>query len=101
MWILFAREPLPDRPYWTGRRVLAALDALLWPGLAVLLLAQVPGAPGVLKPVLSAVALLAALHRLHVAWLRNHRYRFTTWWLTRVLVALLLVGVLLKIALAA
>ena len=101
MWILFAREPLPDRPYWTGRRVLAALDALLWPSLAVLLLAQMPGSPGLLKPILNAVALLAALHRLHVAWFRNHRYRFTTWWVMRMLVVLLLVGVLLKIALAA
>lgn len=78
----------------------AALDALLWPMFAVLLLAQVPGAPGVLKPVLGSVALLAALHRLHVAWFRNHRYRFTTWWLARVLVVLLLIGVVLKVALA-
>ena len=100
MWILFARAPLPDRPYWTGRRVLAALDALLWPALAVLLLAQVPGAPGVLKPVLGALALLAALHRLHVAWFRNHRYGFTTAWVARALLVLLLVGVVLKVALA-
>ena len=100
MWILFARAPLTDRPYWTGRRTLAALDALLWPALAVLLLAQVPGAPGVLKPVLGAVTLLVALHRLHVAWFRNHRYRFTTAWLTRALVVLLLIGVMLKVALA-
>jgi len=96
---LFARAPFADRPYWTGRRALTVLDALLWPVLAVLLLAQLPGAPGVLKPVLGAVALMAALHRLHVAWFRNHRYRFTTWWLARVLVALLIVGVVLKIAL--
>ena len=101
MWILFMRAPSHDRPYWTGRRVLAALDALLWPVLALLLLAQVPGAAGVLRPVLSAVALLAALHRLHVAWFRNHRYRFTTAWLARALLILLLVGVMLKIALAA
>jgi hypothetical protein len=100
MWILFARAPLPDRPYWTGRRALAVLDALLWPVLAAMLLAQVPGAPGVMKPVLGAVTLLAALHRLHVAWFRNHRYGFTTWWLARALVVLLLVGVVLKVALA-
>lgn len=98
MWILFARAPLPDKPYWAGRRVLAALDALVWPAFAVLLLAQVPGAPGVFKPVVSALALLMALYRLNVAWFSNHRYRFTTWWLARVLVVLLLVGAVLKVA---
>ena len=98
MWILFARALLPDKPYWTGRRVLAALDALVWPAFVVLLLAQVPGAPGVFKPVVGALALLAALYRLNVAWFSNHRYRFTTWWLMRVLAVLLLVGVVLKVA---
>ena len=82
-------------------RVLAALDALLRPMLAVLLLAQVPHAAGVLKLILGVAALLVALHRLHVAWFRNHRYGFTTPWLARVLVILLLVGLALKITLAA
>ena len=100
MWILFARAPVPDKPYWTGRRLLAALDALAWPVFVVLLLAQVPGAPGVFKPMVAALAGLAMLHRLYVALWRNHRYRFTTWRWGRALCALLLVGVALKIAMA-
>ncbi len=31
MWMLFARAPPPDAPYWPGRRWWAALDALAWP----------------------------------------------------------------------
>ena len=100
MWILFARAPWPDKPYWAGRRVLAALDALLWPLLLLAGLPHVPGASGVVKPVLLAAVVLMGLRRLHVAWLRNHRYRFTTWWLARVLLMLLFIGVVLKVMVA-
>ena len=100
MWILFARAPAPDRPYWAGRRFLAALDALVWPALVILLITEVPGAPGVLKPVMVALTVLVMQCRLRVALWRNHRYRFTTWWAVRVLGALLFVGAFVKIALA-
>ena len=100
MWMLFARAPAPDRPYWTGRRFLAAVDALAWPSFFLLLIAQAPGASSVFKPVIGALALLAMWHRLYVAWWRNHRYRFTTWRWGRVLSALLVIGVVLKIVLA-
>jgi len=100
MWILFARAPSPDKPYWAGRRVLAALDALLWPVVVLVWLAQLPVAMGLMKPAVLAAAAVIGLRRLHVAWLRNHRYRFTTWWLARVLLTLLLIGALLKLILA-
>jgi hypothetical protein len=29
MWLLVAREPRPDAPDWPGRRMLAALDAVV------------------------------------------------------------------------
>ena len=37
MWLLVAREPRPDAPDWPGRRLLAAVDAVAWPLLWVLL----------------------------------------------------------------
>lgn len=33
MWLLFTRAPPQDAPYWPGRRCLAAVDAVVWPGL--------------------------------------------------------------------
>ena len=30
MWLWIARDPLPDAPYWAGRRWLAAIDAAVW-----------------------------------------------------------------------
>lgn len=76
MWILLVRAPAPDKAYWLGRRSLAVLDALLWPTLACLALAQVPGTGGVAKPMGVALALLFAACRLDTAWRRNHRYRW-------------------------
>ena len=38
MWLLVAREPRPDAPDWPGRRLLAAIDAVAWPLMWVLLI---------------------------------------------------------------
>ena len=39
MWLLVARGPRPDAPDWPGRRMFAAVDAVVWPLLWVLLIA--------------------------------------------------------------
>ena len=102
MWLVVAREPRPDAPYWPGRRVLAAVDAAVWPLLWVLVFihASKPvGLVGLVGPFVVAVALLCALGRLHRALWVNHRYWFTTWRWGRVAAALLMIGVVLKLLL--
>ena len=97
MWIIFARTPRPDAQYWPGRRWLAALDAAGWPAALAYAVLSVQQPMGVLKPMVVAVVLLAAMQRLSTALLRNHRYRFTTWRWARWLALLLVVGWCLKL----
>jgi hypothetical protein len=97
MWVMIAREPRPDAPYWPGRRVLAAVDAVLWPAMLVLLINQTPAPVGLVGPVATSVAVLCGLGRLHRALWVNHRYRFTTWRWGRIAAALLLVGLVMKV----
>lgn len=99
MWLLFARAPTPDAPSWPGRRWLAAIDAVLWPGLAVFALLHLPASGGIVAALAIAVSALSALRRLHTAVLANHRYHFTAWRWGRWVAWLLAVGVLLKAAL--
>ena len=99
MWLLIAREPAPDVPYWPGRRVCAAVDATAWPLFWVLLFSHAPKPVGLVGPFVAAVALLCALGRLHRALWVNHRYRFTTWRWGRVVAALLLIGAIMKLML--
>ena len=101
MWLLLAREPTPDAPYWPGRRLLAAVDAAVWPLLWVLVFSHAPMPVGIVGPFVAAVALLCTLARLRRAVWANHRYRFTTWRWGRVVVALLLVGSVMKLMLPA
>jgi hypothetical protein len=101
MWLLVAREPLPDSPYWPGRNLLAAVDAVVWPILWVLLIAQVPPPVGLVGPFISAVALLCALGRLHRALRVNHRYRFTTWRWGRIAAGFIVAGLVMKAMLVA
>ena len=97
MWLVVAREPHPDAPYWPGRRLLAAVDAAVWPLLWMMLVSHPPKPLGLVGPVVTAVALLCALSRLHRALWVNHRYRFTTWRWGRFAAALLLAGAVLKL----
>ena len=99
MWLLVAHEPRPDAPYWPGRRLLAAVDAAMWPFMWVLLLSHAPKPVGLIGPFVAAVALLCALGRLHRALWVNHRYWFTTWRWGRIAAAMMLMGVVLKLSL--
>lgn len=98
MWLVVAREPKPDAPYWPGRRLLAAIDAAVWPLLWVLVFSHAPKPIGLIGPFVAAVALLCALGRLHRALWLNHRYWFTTWRWGWIAAALLLMGLVLKLA---
>ena len=89
MWMLFARAPLPDAPYWRGRRWLAVIDAVAWPGAAINALRWV-----------IALLVVSAAQRVYTALLANHRYHFTAWRWLRVLAWVLAMGALLKLRLA-
>ncbi len=97
MWLLVARTPPPDAQHWRGRRWLAAVDALAWPLLWVLVFGQAPMPLGIVGPVVVSLAVLCAIGRLHRALWLNHRYWFTTWRWGRVAAVLLLVGAVLKL----
>lgn len=97
MWLLVAREPRPDAPDWPGRRLLAAVDAVVWPLLWVWVFRHAPEPVGLVGPFVTAMAVLLGLGRLHRALRVNHRYWFTSWRWGRVVVALLVVGAVLKV----
>lgn len=99
MWVLFARAPPPDAPYWPGRRWLAAVDAVAWPAAAWSVLSQVPGEGGLVLALAMALTIVLAAQRLFTALLANHRYHFTTWRWGRVLVWMMAIGALLKVGL--
>lgn len=96
-----AREPRPDAPDWPGRRVLAAVDAIVWPLLWVLLIQHAPEPVGLMGPFVTAMAVLLGLGRLHRAIWVNHRYWFTTWRWGKVMAAMLLIGAVLKVTMTA
>ena len=77
--------------------MLAALDALVWPLLWVLLIRSAPQSVGLVGPFLTAVAVLCAIGRLHRAVWVNHRYYFTTWRWGKVVAAMLVLGWVMKL----
>jgi hypothetical protein len=97
MWVLFARAQPPDAPYWSGRRWLAAVDAVMWPGLWVLAVQRLPAATGLVGALVCTWAVAAGLHRLQTALRHNNRYRFTTWRWGKLLGWVLLIGALLRL----
>lgn len=97
MWLLVAREPRANAPYWTGRRWLSALDAVVWPLLWVLLLNQVDAPVGIVGPMVVAIAFMVTLDRIHRAVWTNHRYWFTTWRWGRTVTALMVIGLVVKL----
>ena len=99
MWLVFARAPLPDAPYWPGRRFLALVDAVTWPVAWMALAMQLPQPAGVVTSVAIALTVLIAFSRARRAAWQNHRYHFTTWRWGRVLAGLLVVGLTLSVAL--
>ena len=98
MLLLVAREPRANAPYWTGRRWLAAIDAAAWPLFWVLLLRQIDAPVGIVGPMVVAFALLFSVERVHRAVWVNHRYWFTTWRWGRIAIALMVIGMVLKLA---
>lgn len=98
MWLLVAREPIPDAPQWPGRKTLAALDAVTWPLAAALFVNNSSLPLGIFGSVLLAAALLLSVVRLRRAVWLNHRYRFTTWRWGGVVLGLLMMGFALRLA---
>lgn len=101
MWVLIRREPKPDAMYWPGRRLLAVVDAVGWPLLWMLLLWPHVGQGGLLVAVVLAMAAICGVSRLRRAWWLNHRYRFTTGRWAKLVGALVLYGLLLRLVLGA
>ena len=101
MWVVMTRAPRADAPTWPGRRMLAAIDAIIWPVSWVVLLRHVPAPTGLVGPVVDAVAALSAIMRLQRALWLNHRYWFTTWRWGKVVAALLLIGCVIKLTMGA
>lgn len=79
---------------------MAAVDAVAWPGFAVLAILNLPTSGGIVGALGMALSALSAIRRLHAALWAIHRYHFTTWRWGRVLVWTLAVGALLKVFLA-
>jgi hypothetical protein len=101
MWLVLTRAPLPDAPYWPGRRLLALVDAVAWPAAWVVLATQLPKPVGIVWPTIVALAVLSAIGRALRAGWQNHRYHFTTWRWGRGVAVMLLIGLLLKAGLPA
>lgn len=68
--------------------------------IALVLLSQVQGQAGLLAPVACVICGINSLARLHTALWENHRYRFATWRVARVVLVLVLIGVALKVGVA-
>jgi len=98
MLMLIARAPVPDAAYWPGRRLLALVDAVLWPALLAIGVANVPLDTGIVGRVGLGLCALSAVQRAVRAGWRNERYRFTTLRVGLPLAALLGLGLLLKLA---
>lgn len=97
MWVVIVREPKPDAVEWPGRRVLAAVDAVFWPMAWIWLVHRVPVPTGVVGQAVAGLAGLCVLTRLRRALFDNARYWFTTRRWGRVVVALWLIGVAIKL----
>ncbi len=100
MWLLYARAPVPDAPYWPGRRLLAFLDAVVWPVVIAALIGGMSLQTGVVGSLTLALCVLFGVRRCVRALWRIERYQFTTLRWGWPLAALLAVGAALKLAAA-
>ncbi len=98
MWVLYARAPTPNALYWPGRRLLALIDAILWPALVAFGVSRMPMDTGLVGQVVMALCALSALRRCARAIWHNERYRFTTWRVGVALFVMLVFGTVLKLA---
>jgi len=99
MRLVITRAPRQDAAYWPGRRWLALLDALAWPALWAIAAIEAPFSTGLVGAVALSFLGVIAARRSHTAVFRNERYWFTTWRWGRVVAAMLLTGVVLKLTL--
>ena len=83
-----------------GSTVLARAPLAGRPCLWLVMIRSVPADLGVAGALASAWVVAAAVRRAWVAIRCNHRYQFTTWRWARVLGWLLLIGIVLKVAMA-
>ena len=98
MALIFVRQMRPDAHVWRGRKLLALLDAVAWPGLWIYAVRQATFQTAVVGDVLVAVAVLIAGFGSVQALSHNERYRFTTWRWGRLALVLIAFGLLLKMA---
>lgn len=99
MWTLIVRAPAPDAPYWPGRRLLAIVDAVVWPLAVTVVAVGLLPRTGIVGPAAIAVTVLWTVNRVRRALWMNHRYFFITWRLTQWLSYALLFGFVLQLAL--
>jgi hypothetical protein len=97
MWLLYARAPVPDAPYWLGRRLLALLDAVVWPGLITAMVGSLSMQTGIVGSLTLALCMLIGVRRCVRALWHNERYQFTTWRCGLPLAVLLAIGAALKL----
>lgn len=100
MWLLYARTPVSDAPYWPGRRLLAFLDAVVWPLVIAAFIGGTSLQTGVVGSLTLALCVLFGVRRCMSALWHNERYQFTTrrWGLP--LGTLIVLGAALKLAVA-
>ncbi len=99
MLVVLQRVPIPDAVYWPGRRLLAAVDAIVWPVLGLCTVVATPFQTGIAGALVIALMPLFAIRRLQRAVVENERYRFTTWRWGKPVATLIVIGALLKVAL--
>ena len=98
MALIFVREVRPDAHAWRGRKLLALLDAVAWPGIWIFAVRHAPFDTAAVGDFIVAAAVVIAGLRTVKALSQNERYRFTTWRWGRFALALIVVGLLLKMA---
>jgi hypothetical protein len=98
MALMIVGQIRPDAHVWRGRKLLALLDAVAWPGLWIYAVRQAPFETAAVGELLVAVAVLIAGLRSMTALCWNERYWFTTWRWGRLALVLIAIGLLLKMA---
>lgn len=92
MWLVIPRRERPVMPYWPGRRLLGAIDALFWPVFWVVMLWRVDAPMGGVRPLLTTVLAWCAFSRVWRATFDNSDYTFATWRWGKVLGVLLVLS---------
>jgi hypothetical protein len=97
MLLLISRPARPEAAYWQGRRSIAALDAVAWPALWMIVISRAPFSTGIVGTAAMTLIVLVAVRRLHRAIFRNPHYEFTTLRWGIVLAGMLAIGAGLKL----